>query len=150
MNRTVYGGGGIMPDYFVPIDTTVYSGYYRNLISLGIFNQFILQYVDNKRGDFLKSYPDFESFSKDYEPSQGELDQLITYASDEDLEFKQEDWDTSKSQIMMLFKSYVARDLWGMDQFFEVYNHSDDVFIKAVEILENPSLLHQKLAKVDP
>jgi hypothetical protein len=44
----------------------------------------------------------------------------------------------------------VARDLWGMDQFFEVYNQSDEVFNKAVEILENPSMLHQKLAKVDP
>ena len=150
LNRTVYGGGGIMPDYFVPIDTTIYSDYYRNLISLGIFNQFILQYVDIHRGDFLKSYPDFESFSKDYEPTQGELDQLITYATGEDLEFSKEDWNTSKSQIMMLFKSYVARDLWGMDQFFEVYNHSDEVFIKAVEILENPSMLKQKLAKVDP
>jgi len=150
LNRTVYGGGGIMPDYFVPIDTTVYSDYYRNLISLGIFNQFILQYVDLHRGDFLQSYPDFESFSKGYEPSQGEMDQLITFATGQDLEFSQEDWNTSKSQIMMLFKSYVARDLWGMDQFFEVYNQSDDVFIKAVEILENPTLLHQKLAKVDP
>jgi len=150
MNRTVYGGGGIMPDYFVPIDTTVYSDYYRNLISLGIFNQFILQYVDMQRGDFLKSYPDFESFNKDYVPTQSEMDQLISYASSEDLEFSQEDWNTSQSQIIMLFKSYVARDLWGMDQFFEVYNPSDEVFNKAVEILENPSMLKQKLAKVDP
>lgn len=150
LNRIVYGGGGIMPDYFVPIDTTVYSDYYRNLISLGIFNQFILQYVDTHRGDFLKSYPDFKSFSIEYVPTHSELDQLITYATGEDLEFNQEDWNTSKSQIIMLFKSYVARDLWGMDQFFEVYNHSDEVFNKAVEILENPSMLQQKLAKVDP
>jgi carboxyl-terminal processing protease len=113
LNRTVYGGGGIMPDYFVPLDTSIYSDYYRK-------------------------------------PSQSELDQLISFASGEELEFNQEDWNTSKSQITMLFKSYVARDLWGMDQFFEVYNQSDEVFNKAVEILENPSMLHQKLAKVDP
>jgi len=150
LNRTVYGGGGIMPDYFVPLDTTVYSDYYRSLISLGIFNQFVLQYVDMKRNDFLKSYPDFESFRAAYEPSKEELDQLIDFATSQELEFSQEDWNTSESQIAMLFKSYVGRDLWGMDQFFELYNQSDEVFQKAVEILENPTLLHQKLAKVDP
>ena len=150
MNRTVYGGGGIMPDYFVPLDTSIFSDYYRGLISLGIFNQFVLQYVDTQRTKLLKSYPDFASFSKGYEPSQSELDQLISFASGEELEFNQEDWNTSKSQITMLFKSYVARDLWGMDQFFEIYNQSDEVFNKAVEILENPSMLHQKLAKFDP
>ena len=150
LNRTVYGGGGIMPDYFVPLDTTVYSDYYRSLINLGIFNQFVLQYVDMHRSELLKSYPDFTSFNKGYVPSKNELDKLISFATREDLEFVQEDWNTSKSQITLLFKSYVARDLWGMDQFFEVYNHGDEVFNKAVEILENPSMLHQKLAKVDP
>jgi len=149
MNRTVYGGGGIMPDYFVPLDTSIYSDYYRSLIRQGIINQFVLQYVDSQRAKLLKSYPDFASFSKGYEASQSELDQLISYASGEELEFNQEDWNTSKSQITMLFKSYVARDLWGMDQFFEIYNQSDEVFNKAVEILKNPSMLHQKLAKVD-
>jgi carboxyl-terminal processing protease len=150
LNRTVYGGGGIMPDYFVPMDTTIYSDYYRSLINLGIFNQFVLQYVDLHRGELLKNYPDFETFSERYNPSRSELDQLISYATEEELEFSEVDWNTSKSQITMLFKSYVARDLWGMDQFFEVYNKSDEVFNKAVEILENPSMLHQKLAKVDP
>jgi len=148
-NRTVYGGGGIMPDYFVPVDTSIYSDYYRSLVSLGILNQFVLQYVDIHRVKLLKNYPDFKTFSKRYEPSQSELDQLSSFATGEELEFKQEDWNTSINQITMLFKSYVARDLWGMDQFFEVYNHSDEVFNKAVEILENPSMLRQKLAKVD-
>jgi carboxyl-terminal processing protease len=149
LNRTVYGGGGIMPDYFVPLDTTEYSDYYRSLISLGIFNQFVLQYVDMKRSDLLKSYPDFESFRTAYEPSKEQLDQLIAFATGEGLEFNQEDWNTSKNQIAILFKSYLARDLWGMDQFFELYNQGDEVFNKAVEILENPTLLQQKLAKVD-
>jgi carboxyl-terminal processing protease len=149
LNRTVYGGGGIMPDYFVPMDTTVYSNYYRSLINLGIFNQFVLQYVDDHRAELLNTYTDFETFSKSYEPSGSELDQLISFATGEELEFSEEDWNISKSQITMLFKSYVARDLWGMDQFFEVYNKSDEVFNKAVEILENPSMLHQKLVKVD-
>jgi len=150
LNRTVFGGGGIMPDFFVPLDTTVYSDYYRGLINLGILSQFVLQYVDKSRDDMLKAYPDFQSFNAHYLPSQNELDQLISFSSEQDLEFNQEDWEISKSQISVLLKSYIARDLWGMDQFFQIYNQTDEVFNKAVEILDNPSMLHQKLAKVDP
>ena len=74
---------------------------------------------------------------------------LISFAGEEGLEFKEADWTISGEQISMLFKSYMARDLWGMEYFFEVYNSSNEVFLRAVEILENPSLLYQKLAKVN-
>ena len=149
LNRTVYGGGGIMPDYFVPLDTTAYSEYYRELIGKGIFNRFVLQYVDDHRKQLQTEYLDFNTFNSSYEPSKSTLDKLVSFASDEGLEFNEADWSASKAQVTLLFKSYMARDLWGMEHFFEVYNSNDEVFIKAVEILENPSLLHQKLAKVD-
>jgi carboxyl-terminal processing protease len=149
LNRTVYGGGGIMPDYFVPLDTTAYSEYYRDLIGKGIFNRFVLQYVDDHRKQLQTEYHDFNTFNSSYEPSKSTLDKLVSFASDEGLEFNEADWSVSKAQVTLLFKSYMARDLWGMEHFFEVYNSNDEVFIKAVEILENPSLLHQKLAKVD-
>ena len=149
LNRTVYGGGGIMPDYFVPLDTTAYSEYYRDLIGKGIFNRFVLQYVDDHRKQLQTEYLDFNIFNSSYEPSKSTLDKLVSFASDEGLEFNEADWSVSKAQVTLLFKSYMARDLWGMEHFFEVYNSNDEVFIKAVEILENPSLLHQKLAKVD-
>ena len=138
-----------MPDYFVPIDTTIYSEYYRSLISRGILNRFILQYVDDHRKGLLKEYQEFEAFNANYEPAKRTLDMLISFASEEGLEYNEADWAVSKAQISLLFKSFIARDLWGMEYFYEVYNVKDEVFIKAVEILENPSLLHQKLAKVD-
>ena len=149
LNRTVYGGGGIMPDYFVPLDTTAYSEYYRNLIGKGIFNRFVLQYVDDHRKQLQKEYHDFNTFNSAYKPSKSTLDKLVSFATDEGLEFNETDWIVSEAQVTLLFKSNMARNLWGMEHFFEVYNSSDEVFIKAVEILENPSLLHQKLAKVD-
>jgi len=149
LNRTVYGGGGIMPDYFVPIDTTVYTDYYRGLIGQGIFNRFILQYVDEQREGLLKKYPDFKSFKSGYSVPKSALDQLVSFASEEGQEFVESEWNISKEHISLLFKSYMARDLWGMEYFFEVFNPSDDVYNKAVEILENPYLLHQKLAKAD-
>jgi len=149
LNRTVYGGGGIMPDYFVSLDTTVYTEYYRSLIGKGLFNRFVLQYVDDHRKELQKEYLDFKSFNSEYLTSKSAMDQLVSFASDEGLEYNEADWSISEAHISLLFKSYLARDLWGIEHFFEVYNSTDEVFIKAVEILENPSLLHQKLAKVD-
>lgn len=148
-NRIVYGGGGIMPDYFVPLDTTAFTDYYRHLISRGIFNRFVLQYVDENRNKLVNDYGNFESFSDNYYAGEGVLDELVAFADTEGLAYDESDWKISESQIALLLKSYMARDLWGMEHFFEVYNPSDDVFIRAVEILENPSMLHQKLAKVD-
>lgn len=138
-----------MPDYFVSLDTTAYTDYYRSLISKGIFNRFVLQYVDDNRKGLQKEYADFKSFNSGYKASKKALDKLVSFASREGLEFNEADWSFSEAHISLLFKSYVARDLFGMEYFFEVYNSTDEVFIKAVEILDNPSLLHQKLAKVD-
>jgi carboxyl-terminal processing protease len=149
LNRTVYGGGGIMPDYFVPIDTTGYSDYYRELIGTGIFNRFVLQYVDDHRVGLQTDYPDFKSFKTEFMVPVSALDLLVSMAADEGLEFNKEEWNISKEHIALLFKSYIARDLWGMEYFYEVFNPSDDVYNKAVEILENPSLLYQKLAKAE-
>jgi len=149
MNRTVYGGGGIMPDYFVPVDTSEYSDYYRQLINLGLLNQFTLQYVDQHREIFRKDYPDFKSFRDQYEPSPQQLEELIAFAEKEGLAFNEEQWNTSQEQVSMLLKGYMARDLWGTGSFYEIYNSSNEVYNKAVEILKNPALLFQKLAKAD-
>jgi len=149
LNRTVYGGGGIMPDYFVPMDTSNYTVYYRSLINRGIFNRFVLQYVDDHRNGFLRDYPNFDYFNTNFTATLEQLNELVAYANEENLEFDEEQWSISKDQIALLFKGYVARDLYGMGNFYEVFNPANEVFNKAVEILNNPSLLKQKLAKVE-
>ena len=58
------------------------------------------------------------------------MDLLVSFASDEGLEFNEGDWSISEGHISLLFKSYLARDLWGMEYFYEVFNNSDEVFIK--------------------
>jgi carboxyl-terminal processing protease len=149
LNRTVYGGGGIMPDYFVPMDTTSYSDYYRQLISKGIFNRFILQYLDDHRDEYLSDYPDFDSFHKNYVPGKDQIDALIAFAEAEGLKFDREQWDISGNQISILMKAYMARDLWSMARFYEVYNETNEVFNKAVEILNDPVMVSRKLAKAE-
>ncbi len=148
LHRTVYGGGGIMPDYFVPFDTSAFSDYYRRLINGGIFNRFVLQYVDDHRSELKVKYPNFKSFNSSFGTSKEQLEELLAFAGEEKLDFNEKGWTTSKDQIALLFKGYLARDLYGMGNFYEVFNETNEVFNKAVEILDNPSLHQQKLAKV--
>jgi carboxyl-terminal processing protease len=149
LHRTVYGGGGIMPDYFVPVDTSSYSEYYRQLINKGILNRFVLQWVDDHRDEMLSRFPDFDSYRSGFSPGNEETDALVAFAKGEDLPFNREQWDVSEGQISMLVKAYIARDLWSMARFYEIYNASNEVFNKAVEILDNPAQVYQKLAKAE-
>jgi carboxyl-terminal processing protease len=142
--RVVYGGGGIMPDYFVPIDTTSYSEYYRKLISRGILNRFVLQFVDMNRPSLEMRFKDFSDFNEMFDP-EAEMDDLISFAEQEGVTFTEEDWQRSGERIKLIFRSYVARDLWETEHFYEIYNESDPVFLKAREILKNPEYYVDKL-----
>jgi len=138
-NRVVYGGGGIMPDYFVAIDTTSYSEYYRSLISRGILNQFLLNYVDGKRAELKLDYPDFKKYNKDFEVSEELLSELFAYAEKEGLAYSEEDYQTSGEVINLLVKAYLARDLFETSDFYKIFNTMDPIFIKSVEVLKDPS-----------
>jgi len=154
LKRVVYGGGGIMPDYFVPIDTSHYSDYYRNLISRGIYNQFILNYEDRHRNELKSKYPGFEKYISDFQVTDEILRQLITYAekeglklssSKEGMKYTEKDYERSKEMISLLIKSYIARDLWTSTEFYRIFNEKDPIFLKSVEILNNPELYLKKL-----
>jgi carboxyl-terminal processing protease len=144
-NRVVYGGGGIMPDYFVPIDTTGYSDYYRSLISRGILNQFVLGYVDKNRSGLESTYPDFQSFNIRFNAEEEILSQLTSYAENEGLEYSHEEFEESKDLISELIKAYIARDLWNTEEFYRVFNQQDPIFNKAYEIINNAKLYEAKL-----
>jgi len=135
--RVVYGGGGIMPDYFVPIDTTYQSNYYRKLINRGILNLFVLNYVDNNRQQLHVKYPEFRMFIEKFEPSDDIINQLITYAETQDLTLNDADFSRSKDHISHVIKAYIARDLWNTNEFYQVYNARNESYLKALEIIKD-------------
>lgn len=143
--RTVYGGGGIMPDYFVPIDTSSYSDYYRDLISQGILNQFVLGYVDRNRKGLESSYKSFSDFDNGFSVDEGLFTELINYAESEGLEYVHDGFETSRELLATLIKSYVARDLWDTEEFFRIYNGVNPVYKKAIEIIRDQHLYSEKL-----
>jgi carboxyl-terminal processing protease len=135
--RLVYGGGGIMPDYFVSIDTSYYSDYYRQLIRKGLLNRFVLQYVDSRRNELHKKYPDFASFKSGFTLTEDFLTGFYNFASENGLPKNDKDLALSGNQIQLLLKSYIARDLWSNNEFFEIINDNDPKFETAMNILRN-------------
>jgi carboxyl-terminal processing protease len=134
--RPVYGGGGIMPDYFVPLDTTYNSVYYNRLLNRGIINFFTLTYVDDHRQELQAKYPTFGLYLDNFKISDKVLEDLTAYAASEDLAFDEEDFGVSKEHIRLILKAYIARDLWSTSEFYEVFNATKPSVQKAVEVLE--------------
>ena len=131
--RTVYGGGGITPDVFVAMDTSYYTSYYRELMGLGIFYRFVLNYVDKNRQELKRQYPDFEMFDNAFTVTETILDELQDFAEKEGLAKKPEMFATSQQHLKLWIKGYIARDLWEVAELYRVVNRGNPIFLQAVE-----------------
>lgn len=147
--RTVYGGGGIMPDVFVPMDTVGFSDYFRDLVRGGHFNPFALTYVEKNRATLKKAYPNLEVYKAEFNTDQKFMDSFFKYVKAEqpDLEFNEAQYLESEALIKIRLKAILAQDLFGTSAFYEVYNQTDDILLKAIEIIESDQYLNAGLAK---
>ena len=128
--RVVYGGGGITPDIFIPIDTTYYSDYYRELIRTSTITSFVVAYTDNNRKELLKKYRSFEQFEKNFSFSNETLDDLREKGEKNGVKYDKAQYDISAPEMMKVMKGLVARDLWDMNEYYMVVNSDDDALIK--------------------
>jgi len=144
-NRTVYGGGGIMPDYFVPLDTTGTSEYYSSLIRKGIMNQFSLIWVNNNRDKLENKYTSFKKFKSDFN-TEKVTKELIEYAEQEGLEFDKESYEKAENTIKTRLKANIAQNLYDYKKFYEIINELNNTLKKSIELLEDGEAF-KKLAK---
>lgn len=140
LQRVVYGGGGIMPDYFVPIDTTMYTKYYLNLRDKGTVVQLNIRLIDRHRTEWLKKYKTFEKFNRSFEISDKMLKELVEMGEDMQVSYDEKQYKTSLPLIKTQLKALIARDLWDMNEYFQVINTLSDPMKKALELLEKPGL----------
>lgn len=137
-HRTVYGGGGIMPDHFVPLDTTRYTKFHRMLAAKNVILNANLRYIDTHRKELKKSYKSFDSYNASFEIPQSVIDSILQEG--ERLEIKPKDDEEltrTLPHLRLQLKALVARDLWDMSEYFAVSNESNDIVRKALEILED-------------
>lgn len=145
--RIVYGGGGIMPDYFVPIDTTEYTEYSGRINAMGIVYKLALNQVDANRKELLKKYPTIEKFKDEYEVSDKVLAEMIQMATDEKIEYKEDQYLRSKEQFKRRIKALIARDLFNTAAYFKIINDESEIFRKGLEIINNDSEYQKLLGK---
>lgn len=138
-HRPVYGGGGIMPDVFVPVDTTYFTPYYRDLVAKGVLNQFCLNYVDANRSKLLKSYPDEDAFAKKFEITPELERQLIAAGKKEDIEFDEEQWQRSRPYVLALVKGFISRDLYDDSSVFRFLNPLLPDYREALQLIGDPA-----------
>lgn len=136
-HRPVYGGGGILPDIFVPLDTTYFTPYYRDLVGKGVLSTFCFDYVQLHKPELLNAYPSLDSFIKGYEPSKELWDNLVQTADKEGVKPNPEQLETSREYLRVLIKALMARDLWGQDAYFRVANEINPIYRKALEAFKN-------------
>ena len=140
LKRTVYGGGGIMPDYFVPIDTTMYTDYYLALRDKGAIVQMNLKLVDAHRSEWMKKYKNFGKFNRDFEVTDGMLQDLIGLGKELGAVYDETQYKTALPLIKTQMKALIARDLWNMSEYFQVINTLNNSMKKAVELLSEPGM----------
>lgn len=143
--RTVYGGGGIMPDVFVPLDTTFYTEYSGKINMMGINYRVALNTVDNERAELLRRYPDIDSFRENFEVSDEILDKMIAMATEDGIEYNEEQFLRSKDHFRRRIKSYIARDLFTTSDAFKAINDESEVFKKGLEIINDKDFYNRLL-----
>ena len=134
--RVVYGGGGIMPDVFVPLDTTRTNKYYRNLTAKNVVLQTAMQYTERNRRMLERRYKDFESFNSGFEAGPDVLALLLSKASDSKVEFNREEYEACLPIYRTQLKAMIARNLWGMNEYYQVIQSLDETVQRAVELLK--------------
>lgn len=134
--RIVYGGGGISPDVYVPVDTSGYTKYYSDVISKGISYDFCFQYADKNRNTLLKKYPNYKVFGQDMLMADNILSEFVAYADKNGV--IRNDSEIRKSRLWLInrLQSLVARNLWKNEAFYYIINKDDNYLHASIKHLK--------------
>ena len=132
--RTVYGGGGIMPDYFVPLDTTLNSHYLNELYTSSAMYEYTFNYAEVHQQE-LKG-EDFQSFLKDFKVTDAMLNDLVKTGERNDIKADYQEVRQKKKLFQVHVKAQIARKLWGNEGYYPVFNETNEVFLQAVKLFD--------------
>ncbi|WP_167618458.1 S41 family peptidase [Maribellus sediminis] len=135
--RNVYGGGGIMPDIFVPLDTSSHYAYLNKLRRKNVTYNYVLDYVDSNRESLQKEYPDFEAFNSKFKVSDEAIEEIVARGEKEDVEKDEKSLEWGISKLKEELKAYIARDMYSRNDMFKILNRDDDAINKALDVLKN-------------
>lgn len=135
--KTVYGGGGIFPDIFVPYDTAGGSTFLNRLVYRGVVYQWAFDYADTHREQLNGNYESAREFQENFSIGQSLIDDFVNFAKSEGVEPEPGEIEESQTEIKHRLKAYVARNIWNNEGFYPIWNKKDNVVNKALESLES-------------
>ncbi|MBN1199651.1 MAG: S41 family peptidase [Bacteroidales bacterium] len=141
--RTVYGGGGIMPDVFIPWDSSFLTDYYMDIRRNNIINPLVSEYVDVNRQNLLKRYPDFQSFKANFNIGEPLMKLFFDAAEDADIKMNEEQYAASEPLINVQIKGLIAQKLYTITSYYMIANEMDPEVMKAVQVIEEDSLFRE-------
>ncbi|MBE0646273.1 MAG: S41 family peptidase [Bacteroidales bacterium] len=141
--RTVYGGGGIMPDVFIPWDSTYLTDYYLDMRRNNIVNPLISDYVDKNRQSLMNNYPDFNAFKTGFEIDEPFMELFFKAAEEAGMEKNEEQFATSEPLIKAQIKGLIAQKLYDITSFYMIANEMDPEVMRAVEIIQDDNLFQE-------
>jgi len=139
--RVVYGGGGIMPDVFIPLDTIPFTDYFLNLRRKNVINLFSGDYVDRYRKDLQTKYPDFNSFDKKFIIDDAFMKDFLFLAEKQGVKMNEKEYGLSETLIKSQIKSLIAQKLWDVNDSYKIINREDNEVQKAIGIIKNDALI---------
>ena len=147
--RTVYGGGGIMPDIFVGLDTSDITDYFGDLVRGGHINNYIITYINKNRANLKITYPNFSIFKNKFICDDVFMDDFFAYVSKEapDLLFNEKEYLISKKMLQMRLRANIAQDLWSTSESYQIYNDFNEALQKAVVLYKDKTYYNFKLDK---
>ena len=165
--RIVYGGGGIMPDVYVPLDTTRYTALHRELAAKSCVNTTVLKWIDLNRKQIMKEYDvatyrkakakqtnnknydpndlvaGFERFKQSFTVPKDMLDILIAKAKEAKVEYTDSAFQATLPMLNLQLKALVARDLWDMSEYFQIINSTNEIYQRGLEAIKDDSLFEK-------
>lgn len=136
-NRVVYGGGGIIPDLFVPIDTGLNYSYFNRLIAKNVVGEFVINYIDQSRDMLKKKYPDFDKFNKNFVVTDAMIDEIVKAGEKAGVAKDEKLLQPVIPLMKMNIKALIARDMWDMNEMYRIMNDDNVILQKAVEALRD-------------
>src|SRR5690606_19817647 len=137
--RTVYGGGGIMPDYFVPLDTSMVSTYVNRLFGTDSHRELIMEYLENNKKSF--DNVSFEEYYDNYEVSEAMLKQLIKIGERNQVAFNEKEYLKSKEYLKTLIKAHMGRSIYDDNAFYKIINDINEVYQQAIKLVDEAEKL---------
>ena len=126
-----------MPDYFVPLDTTRYTAFHKQLAAKQIIVNGNLKYMDKNRSQLKKTYKTFDEFYEKFEVPESYINSIFEEGKKKKIEPKDEkEKEKTLAYLRPQLKALIARDLWDLTEYFRVWNENSDIIKKALEVLE--------------